>query len=118
MSDVTLKASGSAMDARATVEVRGQQKQLEASQEKGPTQEAVQPVTRESVSAVVEQIDSFLNASRRELQFQVDEESGEVIVRVRDAATGDVIRQIPGEQALRMARALHERTPVLLDLVV
>jgi flagellar protein FlaG len=66
----------------------------------------------------VEQIDSYLKAARRELQFQVDEESGEVIVRVRDPATGEVIRQIPGDEVLRMARAMQDKTPMLLDLVV
>ena len=118
MSDVTVKANRSAMDGRSAVDARGQQRVAGSSKENRPAEEPVQVVTRERVSAVVEQIDTYLKDSRRELQFQVDEESGQVIVRVRDAATGDVIRQIPGEEALRMARALQEKTPVLLDLIV
>ncbi len=118
MSDVAVKGNRSAMDARSIVDARGQQKLTGPSSENRPAEEPVQAVTRERVSAVVEQIDTYLKGSRRELQFQVDEESGQVIVRVRDAATGDVIRQIPGEEALRMARALQEKTPVLLDLIV
>lgn len=118
MSDVTVKVNLSAMDGRSAIDARSQQKASGASKENPPAEEPVPPVTRESVSAVVEQIDTYLKGSRRELQFQVDDESGQVIVRVRDAATGDVIRQIPGEEALRMARALQEKTPVLLDLIV
>lgn len=118
MSDVTVKASRSAMDGRSAVDALGHQKVTGPSKENAPAEEPVQAVTRERVSAVVEQIDTYLKDSRRELQFQVDEESGQVVVRVRDAATGDVIRQIPGEDALRMARALQEKTPVLLDLIV
>jgi flagellar protein FlaG len=118
MNDVAVKVNRSAMDGRSAVDARGQQKVTGPSKENPPAQEPVQAVTRERVSAVVEQIDTYLKGSRRELQFQVDEESGQVVVRVRDAATGDVIRQIPGEEALRMARALQEKTPVLLDLIV
>lgn len=78
--------------------------------------------TEEQVKAVVEQIDSYLRAARRELQFQVDAKSGHVVVRVRDPATGDIIRQIPGEEALKLARALQENlqegTPLFLDLSI
>jgi flagellar protein FlaG len=118
MSDVTVKGTNSAVDARPVSDARSRQEAAGPSKENRPAEEPAQPATRERVSAIVEQIDTFLKGSRRELQFQVDEESGEVIVRVRDAVTGDVIRQIPGEEALRMARALQDKTPVLLDLVV
>jgi flagellar protein FlaG len=78
--------------------------------------------TEEQIKAIAEQIESYLKASWRELQFEVDGQSGRVVVRVRDPATGDVIRQIPGEEVLRLARALHadsqQKAPLLLDLTI
>jgi flagellar protein FlaG len=37
----------------------------------------------------------------------VDTQSGMTVVSVKDIATGDVIRQIPSEEALRLAHALQ-----------
>ena len=119
MNDLALKPSSSVTDARASANVRGQHTVLARPSAPSQAEErpAIDVATREQVKAAVEQIDSYLKASRRELQFQVDEESGQVIVRVRDAATGEVIRQIPGEEALRVARALQENGAVFLDVV-
>lgn len=118
MNDFTLNATVSASDAIAAVDVRTRRTSAEQRTSVRPAPEAVHVATKDEVKAVVEQIDSYLKAAGRELQFQVDEESGEVIVRVRDPATGEVIRQIPGEEAVRVARALQEKAPALLDLVV
>jgi flagellar protein FlaG len=89
--------------------------------------------SKEQVSAAVARLNKLMASSSRELQFQVDDESGRVIVRVRDAASGEIIRQMPSEEALRMARALQAQieqasnstarnlqgnAPVLLDLTV
>jgi flagellar protein FlaG len=87
-------------------------------QEVKPSQQAEEIVSKVAVKGAAEQIDSYLKSSGRNLEFQVDEESGEVVVRVRDAATGDVIRQIPGDEVLRLARALQENASVLVDLTV
>ncbi len=121
MSDLALKSNASVTDARASVNVRGQHTLLAQPLRSGQTEEerpAARVATHEQVKAAVEQIESYLKASRRELQFQVDEDSGDVVVQVRDAATGEVIRQIPGEDAVRMARALQENGAMFLDVIV
>lgn len=52
-----------------------------------------------------------------DLQFRVDESLGRVIVSVVDAKSGEVIRQMPSEEALRIARHLAEdRTGLLSDV--
>lgn len=118
MNDFTLKALTGASESPAATDARVRRAPVQQRAVGRPASERVPLPAKDQVKAVVEQIDSFLKAAGRELQFQVDEESGEIIVRVRDPATGDVIRQIPGEEALRMARTLHEKPPVLLDLTV
>lgn len=118
MYDFAIKRNASASESLPSVDVRGQRTVQEEPREERSNDKPVQAVSKEQAEAIVQQIDSYLKSSRRELQFQVDDESGHVVVRVRDAATGDVIRQIPGEEALRVARALQENSAVLLDLVV
>ncbi len=46
----------------------------------------------------------------RELTFEFDEEAGRVIVRLVDTQTREVLRQIPSEEVLAIARALREET--------
>jgi flagellar protein FlaG len=75
-------------------------------------------LSREAVQAAASQIESWLKSAGRELEFRVDEGSGQMVVSVRDATSGDLIRQIPGEAVLRMARTLKEHTPSLVNLTV
>lgn len=75
------------------------------------------PPTAETLQAVVKQIESFLKGSERSLQFSVDETTGRTVISVRDAASGDLIRQIPGEDAMRVARALAEGAKSLIEIV-
>lgn len=73
---------------------------------------------QEATAAVAAQLESYLRSIGRELQFSVDSASGKTVVSVRDAATGDVIRQIPSEEALRLAEALGSQSNALIDVVV
>jgi flagellar protein FlaG len=70
------------------------------------------------VRAAARQIDSYLRSVSREVEFRVDDESGVTIVTVRNTATGEVIRQIPNEEVLQLARRFTDRSGALLDLTV
>ena len=67
------------------------------------------------VKQATEQINAFikkLNASN--VQFSVDKASGRVVVKVVDHETGDVIRQIPSEEALAIASSLDTPKGVII----
>ncbi|MCU7845533.1 MAG: flagellar protein FlaG [Candidatus Thiodiazotropha sp. (ex Monitilora ramsayi)] len=73
--------------------------------------QAVQPtstVEKEDVQAAVEQMKDFAQVMSRQLQFDVDDDSGRTVVRVLDKESGDVIRQIPSEEVLALARHMKE----------
>ena len=71
--------------------------------------------TRKQVEEAVATIQEFVQASRRNINFSVDDGSGRVFVRVTDAGSGAVIRQIPSEEALRLAENLTEVRSVLFE---
>ena len=48
------------------------------------------------------------------LEFSVDQDSGQTIVRVVDTETKDVIRQIPNEEALAIAKSLGKVQGLLI----
>jgi flagellar protein FlaG len=82
------------------------------------TPQAVPEDLRAAVKAAAAQIDSYLKSVGREVQFRVDDDTGMTVVTVRATATGDVIRQIPNEEVLQLARSLKSGSGALLDLVV
>jgi flagellar protein FlaG len=71
----------------------------------------------EAVRAAAKQIDSYLRSVGREVEFRVDEDTGMTVVTVRETATGDVIRQIPNEEMLQLARRFQQSSGALLDLI-
>jgi flagellar protein FlaG len=66
------------------------------------------PPDSEHVKAAAQQLDSYLKSTGRSLEFRVEEKSGRVIVKVHNSVTGEVIRQIPDEETLRMAESLPD----------
>lgn len=74
-----------------------------------PAVPAPQPATdpRERASRVAAEL-ARLAPPTSSLRFRVDPESDQVVVSVVDASTGDVLRQIPSEEALAIAKSLAE----------
>jgi flagellar protein FlaG len=60
-------------------------------------------------------IERFVQSMKRELEFTVDEASGRTIITVRNKETGELVRQIPSDEVIALARAYAEGQPVLLD---
>jgi flagellar protein FlaG len=53
-------------------------------------------------------ISEFLQSRNTKLAFSIDEASDRPVVTVKDAASGDVIRQIPSEEVLKFAGRINE----------
>ena len=70
--------------------------------------QAQQAVTSDELGEAVENINQFVNSQGRTLNFSVDEESGKPVVKVIDFETKEVIRQIPSEEVLTMAKAIKK----------
>ena len=60
-------------------------------------------------------LEQFVRSIRRELEFKVDDASGRTIITVRNKDTGEVVRQIPAEEVVALARSLAEGRPLLLE---
>lgn len=63
---------------------------------------------RKELQNAIRNVSGYVQNITRELNFSVDEELGKTIVRVIDENTGDVIRQIPSEDMLQLAKNLAE----------
>jgi flagellar protein FlaG len=67
------------------------------------------PLTSKEVLEAVQNLNDFVQKTRRELNFSVDELTGRAVVKVIDHETKDLIRQIPAEEILEVARRVTEQ---------
>lgn len=75
-------------------------------------------VDSEALHKAVDDISASMNVMQKGLAFKVDEDSGMQVVKVIDIKTGDLIRQIPNEEALDMAKKLNEVAGLLMKTEV
>jgi len=71
----------------------------------------------QTLEVIADQMRSYLRTNTRNLEFRIDVDADVAVIIVRDAA-GAIIRQIPGEEALRVQRRMNEGSSTFLDLFV
>ena len=69
---------------------------------------------QEQLDDAVSQLNSYVQTVQRDLQFEVNNDLGQTVVRVVDQQTQEVIRQIPDEVAVRLAEKLQQEEPLTL----
>lgn len=70
-----------------------------------------QAPTVEQVTEAIGSISDYVQTVSRDLSFQVDDSTGSTIVSVFDSQTEELIRQIPSDEVVSMARYLAEHAP-------
>ncbi len=68
----------------------------------------------QKVENAVSKLNEYVQSTSRTLNFQVDDESGKTVIKVYDRESDQLIRQIPNELVLELARRLNEEEPSLL----
>ena len=91
-------------DAKPATALVSEQKEVDDSQ---PSEEVTQ--------GAAEKLQSYADRLDRNLEFSVDDSSGRTVVTVRDGSTEEVIRQIPSEEALRLANDVDNGGARLFD---
>ncbi|MDY7560752.1 flagellar protein FlaG [Pseudomonas sp. 10B1] len=69
----------------------------------------------EKLKQAVQQIEKFVDATKRNLKFSIDERSGKIVVKVIASETGEVVRQLPSEEVLKLADSLKNASSVLFN---
>lgn len=83
---------------------------VQSQQQAAATQQVAsqQQVSSEQLKNAVEAINQALRQSNHGLEFSVDGDTKEPVVKVVDKDTGDVIRQIPSEETLAISRSIGQ----------
>jgi flagellar protein FlaG len=95
---VSLEASAVAREAKAVVTPLGGQTAQSA--------QPAQPVSSEQLNAAVKSVREFVGTINNNLEFSINDDTQQVVVKIIDSSTKEVIRQIPSEEMVAMAKAL------------
>lgn len=60
------------------------------------------------INKAVAEINQFVQQIQRDLQFSIDDKTGRTVIKVIDSESKEVIRQIPEEKLLDVARTLRD----------
>ncbi|WP_297325498.1 flagellar protein FlaG [Nitrosomonas sp.] len=66
------------------------------------------PESEEQIKQAVQKIQETVDNLAHNLRFSIDEDTGRTIIKVMDAHTEEVIRQIPTKEAIEIARTLDK----------
>ena len=64
----------------------------------------------DDLKQAVSKLNDYVQNVQRDLQFSIDKDSGTMVVKVIDTKSEKVIRQIPNEETLKLARSLVEQS--------
>ena len=64
------------------------------------------PADREKVEAATRIVRDFVEPINSNLEFSLDDDTGQMVVKIIDRATKEVIRQMPSEEMLAVAKTL------------
>jgi len=106
-----------AIDDVKQVDTQSQQ-QLQQNAYEQKTQDQQQPLEREQLEEMAQQLQDFMGGMNRSLQFKVDEDSGRDVIKVLDKNSGEVIKQYPSEEVLSLVSKLSESAGILIDQTV
>lgn len=64
---------------------------------------------QDQLQSAVSKLQDYVQNYQRKLSFSVSEETGRTIIKVYDAETDELIRQIPPEETLRLAELIDSQ---------
>ena len=70
---------------------------------------------QKQLQEVAEQLSKQMSNRKLDLSFSVDRRASQVVVVVKHPSTGEVLKQIPGEAALRIAHSISDLKGILYD---
>jgi flagellar protein FlaG len=83
-----------------------------------PASETADAATRTTsptdIRNAVEKVKEFVSPVASDIQFSIDEDTGTTVVKIIDRTTDEVIRQIPSEEMLDIAKALDRLQGLLI----
>lgn len=79
------------------------------------TPEYMPTMGEKTIIDTIEQANKKLEGANREFEFSIHEKTKQIMVKVVDTATKEVVREIPSEKILDMVAAMCENAGLFVD---
>ncbi|MFV3412339.1 flagellar protein FlaG [Pseudomonas nitroreducens] len=86
-----------------------------AAAQDGEARPVEQKDSRARLDDAVSDIQKHVQSVRRNLNFSIDDTTGDVVVKVIDGDSGKVVRQIPSEEVLKLAARLDDIRSLMFE---
>ena len=73
------------------------------------------PISEEQLIRAIDRAIKAMQGVHTQLEFSVHEKTKEIMVKVRNVETGEIIREIPPEKTLDLVAKLWELAGILID---
>jgi len=80
---------------------------VQTAQPASETAADLQKMTAEEMQGVVDKLNEFMQSGQRNLNFSVDTDTDETVIKVMDTQTQEVVRQFPSEEALKLTKHIE-----------
>ena len=80
--------------------------------------ESVQPsqkMSAEEVQVILDKMNEFMGSGQHNLNFSIDKDTEDMVVKVMDTETNEVIRQFPSEETLKLAKHIEGMLGLILN---
>ncbi|MCV6621541.1 MAG: flagellar protein FlaG [Cellvibrionaceae bacterium] len=71
-------------------------------------------IVQQDLEKAVSRLNDYVQSTQRDLKFSMDEETGQTVITVVDRYTSEVIRQLPDQVVLDLAKKLNQEEPIKL----
>jgi flagellar protein FlaG len=88
--------------------------QLKQAEAQAPPKDAASE-DEEQLADMVSDLGNLVRSLHRELQFSVDKESGETVIKVVDKQSGEVVRQIPSQEFMELRERLQDAAGIIFQ---
>lgn len=72
-------------------------------------------ISEEAIVKLIDRANKTLMGETRRFEYRVHEQTGEIVVKVCNAETNEVIREIPSEKFLELIDKLQEISGMIID---
>lgn len=72
-------------------------------------------LTREDVEDMVEALEDFADSVQTRLNFTIDDDTDDVVVKIMDKETDEVIKQFPAEELLELREKMQDLSGLLFS---
>ena len=108
---MSIQATGSARPAQANLMPGGVPRAVKTpaetqAQELPLSPDRSQQTDRATLEAATQSVREFVKPINSNIEFSVNHDTGQLVVKIIDRATKEVIRQMPSEEVLAIAKAL------------